>query len=252
MKSALEPAEVYDSCITVAHHYSRGLLTKDDDKPVAIAGIAEKYGETFGKVLGPYCSGLWQNFLIEGLRWTKTNSLVFGRRPKPRATTWSWMAIDGAILLPAPRKDQLFAEAVACVFSLRSGMFSYGAVTPGAFVILEGPVIEVTMVVERSSRLEFEYDLRVHNSTSESQDQGRECVGVGTLDPDGWPDNITFHCLGLPKRYSDDGAQDQNTVKCGGILLMLDPESDFYVRAGWFNGFSNFCERAELKKVVII
>jgi hypothetical protein len=119
-ESEIDHRKAYESWISVANDYSRGLLTKEDDKMVAIAGIAQRYGERFRQQLGVYHAGLWEIFLIEGLRWYVPPARIFAHIPEIfRALTWSWASVDGAFLCEVPDIDHLLAESLGCVIFLR-------------------------------------------------------------------------------------------------------------------------------------
>lgn len=70
--------------------YSSCALSKEQDKLVAILGIAQDFGQALGDEL---VAGLWKSRLLEELCWLR-KSLPFDRKdPGPskwRAPTWSW------------------------------------------------------------------------------------------------------------------------------------------------------------------
>lgn len=78
--------------------FSRRALTEPSDKLPALAGLAER----FSKCMPPdskYLAGLWSPWLIRQLAWRVTENEI-GKRPEDfRAPTWSWLSIDGPVVL---------------------------------------------------------------------------------------------------------------------------------------------------------
>ncbi|EXK86059.1 hypothetical protein FOQG_10108 [Fusarium oxysporum f. sp. raphani 54005] len=90
LKSTLEPREKW---VRAAEVYSRACLTKDTDKIVAIAGIAENLRAALGD---EYLVGLWRGNLVHELLWRSSSNGGDQSRPDPcLAPTWSWMAVKG-------------------------------------------------------------------------------------------------------------------------------------------------------------
>lgn len=74
--------------------YTSCHLTREEDKLVAISGVAKSFQASFGG--WEYVAGLWREHLISDMCWSIPNGL--GRRPKLyRAPSWSWASIDGEI-----------------------------------------------------------------------------------------------------------------------------------------------------------
>jgi len=78
--------------------YTKGALSFESDKLVALSGIASQ----LQKVLGDqYLAGLWSNHFADQLLWTaeyaSTRSRKSTRPHDYRAPSWSWAAIEGEI-----------------------------------------------------------------------------------------------------------------------------------------------------------
>lgn len=89
----------YDPWGHVVEVYTRTLLTKSQDKLIAISGIARKMSLTLDDV---YLAGLWRNNLINGLLWKVNMGEQIDGSPSRRTTvyrapTWSWASIDGMV-----------------------------------------------------------------------------------------------------------------------------------------------------------
>ncbi len=77
--------------------YSSCELTKQSDKLIAIAGIAERMAVLMEDV---YLWGMWKRKLPEGLPWCVKNTLEV-TRPRPSvAPSWSWASICGIVEHP--------------------------------------------------------------------------------------------------------------------------------------------------------
>lgn len=78
---------------SVVGTYTRGELTNETDKLVAISGVARYLAEKLG---AQYLAGIWKEHLPGALLW-----YVLGgpsvRLQIPRAPTWSWASVDGPI-----------------------------------------------------------------------------------------------------------------------------------------------------------
>jgi hypothetical protein len=188
---------------------------------VAIASIAERYGERFSEQLGFYCARLWSKFLIEGLRWRVQPARIYAHRPeKFRAPTWSWACVDGTIFSKTPNRDQLLAEDLSYMITVPATQgrpYEYGLVGP-SFLLLVGPIIKVAIAEEQTNKMpsRIGYDLYIFNPDEVEHES--ECIGVGNLNPGPVPEDINLHlyCFGLVK--ANEGTE-KNSAFCDGILL---------------------------------
>jgi hypothetical protein len=93
--SSLDNYTLWGSIIAT---YTKGALSFESDKLVALSGIAAQ----MHKVLGDqYLAGLWRNHFADQLLWTaeyaSTRSRNSTRPHDYRAPSWSWAAIEGEI-----------------------------------------------------------------------------------------------------------------------------------------------------------
>ena len=113
--------------------YSLRSMTYASDKLVALAGIAEKFGEALET---RYVAGFWEDHMLEYLMWdtgpgaTETSSY--------RAPSWSWASLDGAIIFDSAftRLDDQFDQAydcriLRCQVTLKDELLPYGEVIEG-------------------------------------------------------------------------------------------------------------------------
>jgi hypothetical protein len=258
----LSARDVYSTWVQCVNGFSHGLLTDDNDKFPAIAGIAERFGKMFGQQLGEYVAGSWSQFLIEGLRWMVQPRIEYMRRPAWRGPTWSWTAVNGARLRFPSTRERLLAEAIHSEVFLEAEKLIYGEVR-GGFIVVKGPLVSVNIATERSERLGLALgrDLFVREETENATGCTPPCIGVGIFDPldpalispvpgghGTWRPNRVY-CLGLATDDSPSG----DVRKVDGMLLTPAPEQeDIFIRCGMFWGFDNFLAHAPEDEVYII
>lgn len=257
----LSAQDIYVAWVQCVNTFSLGLLTHDNDKFPAIAGIAERFGKMFGQQLGEYVAGNWSQFLIQGLRWSVEFRIEYVRRPAWRGPTWSWTAVNGARLRSLSTRERLLAETIDSEVFLEAETLIYGEVR-GGFIVVKGPLVSVNVAPERSERLVLPgRDLFVREETANATECTPPCIGVGIFDPadpaliwpvhggDGTWTPTRAYCLGLATK--DPPSDDMR--KIDGILLTPAPEQeDIFIRCGWFWGFDNFLAHAQEDEVYII
>jgi hypothetical protein len=90
---------LYPQWERVARAYSRGALTKEEDKVIALAGIAQEIEVLYGD---QYLAGMWRRYLGEFLVWQIEDGRQDNGRPSRRpsvyrAPSWSWLSVDGVV-----------------------------------------------------------------------------------------------------------------------------------------------------------
>lgn len=96
---------VYQQWMYLLKAYSRCEFTHQEDRLVAMEGIAKMFEKHTGD---EYLAGLWRSRLVEGLNWIVVNPLA--RPPGFLAPSWSWASVNSAILpqsLNWPRDNDL-------------------------------------------------------------------------------------------------------------------------------------------------
>jgi hypothetical protein len=81
----------------IVEDYSSRLLTRSEDKVLAIQGLAN---EMKRYIDSPYISGLWYKNLPLDLLWRPSGWRNSCRAVSFRAPSWSWLAVDGPVELP--------------------------------------------------------------------------------------------------------------------------------------------------------
>jgi len=78
----------------IVEEFTSRVLTYEDDKLPAIAGIAKRFGVA---VDDSYHAGLWRQDLIRGLSWCAKDNTAICKARSPRAPSWSWASINGGV-----------------------------------------------------------------------------------------------------------------------------------------------------------
>jgi hypothetical protein len=101
--------------------YTTGNLSHEEDKLVAISGLAARLQGYF--LEAEYLTGLWKWNLVHQLLWETHPESIMGRtfsqRPKKyRAPSWSWASVDGEIVPWRPSRDKEKAHVFANVIDV--------------------------------------------------------------------------------------------------------------------------------------
>ncbi|KAJ3543531.1 hypothetical protein NM208_g2538 [Fusarium decemcellulare] len=78
----------------IVEWYSRCALTKETDKLPALSGIATIFQRVSHD---DYLAGLWARDFYKDLLWLSADGTRSKRPRTPRASTWSWASLDGAV-----------------------------------------------------------------------------------------------------------------------------------------------------------
>lgn len=156
-----------DGWRTIVMQYSTRKLTNQDDKLVAISGLAQMFmnSGTSQKVQGEcaayYLAGIWREGLPEQLlwhakdRWGRLGGLPHTRPLKYCAPTWSWASLDGPVLYGSTI-DELSSEITISESFCHpvSPLNPTGPVKSGYLVVtgLLAPVQIITATAEADSR----------------------------------------------------------------------------------------------------
>ena len=121
--------------------YTSCLLSKEDDRLVALSGIAEHFGEGLGL---EYLAGLWKSHLPCALLWVVPRGAISHRPKSYRAPSWSWASVEAASAgnnISADSDNQLLhAEMLHSEVTTSNG-HSYGEVITG-HLIIKGPLAQ--------------------------------------------------------------------------------------------------------------
>jgi hypothetical protein len=81
----------------IVEQYTERKLTVKDDRLIALAAVAEEYGNRDNREMGEsvqYLAGLWRPTIEQMWMWRYTDSSNNRRPKKYRAPTWSWASVD--------------------------------------------------------------------------------------------------------------------------------------------------------------
>lgn len=91
-----DQARLHDCWLGIVSKYSECLLTKESDKLIALAGLAQVVQQYMGCPATDYLAGLWRHSLVKDLLW----SAYTGRQERYetyQAPSWSWASVMGSV-----------------------------------------------------------------------------------------------------------------------------------------------------------
>lgn len=90
-----DSTQINNSWLVIVSRYSECDLTKEDDKLIALAGVAEMTQKALGCSELYYLAGLWKTSLVKDLLWRLVST---GERYDTyQAPSWSWASVKGAV-----------------------------------------------------------------------------------------------------------------------------------------------------------
>jgi hypothetical protein len=133
-----------DGWYKLVERYTSCGLTKEEDKLMALAGVAQRYLETSAGRTCKYLAGLWSGkYLLDNLLWSVRDiagsSVVHYRPTEYRAPTWSWASVEGRLAwtlrfrVLSPREDRL--AIIIDAFTVLKTSHATGQVTGGRLTI---------------------------------------------------------------------------------------------------------------------
>lgn len=131
-------AEPQKAWCSIVKAYSTAELTKDSDKLIAIAGVAEAMQE---RLCDRYVAGLWEANLLIELLWSASEA----HKPRPDpciAPTWSWLSTNSTVSVATHINSRKIRKHLAKVVStdidLLDPSYVTGNIHPGAAIQLRG------------------------------------------------------------------------------------------------------------------
>lgn len=120
--------DLFDRWVGIVHQYTRPDLTFPDDRLAAIGGVAAEIQERTGV---PYLAGLWDYDRLPSLLLWRVDSPLceLHPRPKSRAPSWSWVAVDGAVSINHSRAVVQSFRVLDTDISGGFGLSARGSVT---------------------------------------------------------------------------------------------------------------------------
>lgn len=233
---------------TMVEDYMRCKLTKEQDKLVAIGGVAQFWRHIL--IHPDYKAGMWLNELPGALLWhcePRPDSIYTSFRPKTyRAPSWSWASFEGPILfIEGPHGDPHCEVLEVHVENVTNNDF--GQVKSG-FIRLIGCMVEgYSMPADHSDSEHLYIPGKAEDEEWEGFCYPDELV---LLDYDRKKQEHKFQCFVVDKALSMRG---DHFVKG----LMLEPTADGkYKRVGLFliggDEASDFLTSGDKREIVIV
>lgn len=141
LNSILDESFRHMTWSSIVINYSRRLLTHENDKLPALAGIAALAQEVTNDV---YIAGHWKSNLLHSLLW-RTCHPESARRPvEYRAPSWSWTSVDGELLVSSgiPYADVSLAQINN--YDIQTKDDEFGEISGGYIEIL-GPLVKLVL-----------------------------------------------------------------------------------------------------------
>lgn len=130
----------------VLEEYTRRDITLEEDKLVALAGIASRFAEAQGNK-DVYLAGLWKSRICEQLLWYSFDSEI-ARSSVYVAPSWSWASLKtpkgvkwgwGGSRRDKYAQGHLYVEMIECETTVKTTELPFGQVTSGR-IRLRGPL----------------------------------------------------------------------------------------------------------------
>ena len=159
-----------DAWEVVVPIYSRALLTRPEDKAMAIYGLANLVEERTGD---QYFAGLWIKDLVKQLLWrVSLDATPNGRplaRPKThRAPTFSWLSVDSAVIMTLNHLDPTFVAEVVEFDADETTAQSTG-ISTGQFIRLKGFLKRALLNADNSTTLGRRWYITLANGNGEDR-----------------------------------------------------------------------------------
>jgi hypothetical protein len=163
--------DVYCYWWKIVETYSQCNLTREEDKLVAISGLAKEVYTALGGH-DEYLAGLWRRNILSQLLWFIGGGWrTYGVRPERyRAPSWSWASIDGRISIPAHTNPTNLNFLVTLIDAHvdHSTENAFGQVKNG-YIRLCGPLLTITFEEKEpdDELMDSEYDAFLNGQQTE-------------------------------------------------------------------------------------
>ncbi|KAF4624548.1 hypothetical protein G7Y89_g13622 [Cudoniella acicularis] len=212
----------------VVEVYTTCNLTKQEDKLMALAGMAQRYLETKPDPTSKYLAGIWSGqTLLANLLWASRDPDTLDHAPfRPegyRAPSWSWASIQGKIHFPllqtVSNPKIIEVSNIVAAFTSLGSPYPTGQVTDGQLVI-RGSLVKAELSDWKTWQTPNGVCLRFNGL--------KPSIDPLVLDDLVAPRPETCFCLGILEIIHEQGV-----LFYGLGLERL--ETGFYRRIGYFN-----------------
>ena len=172
----LFPSQSYQKWQRLVAWYSACIVTKEEDKLVAISGIARQFHAALGS---EYLAGLWRDNLPNELIWRvgRAESDNVRHPSKYRAPSWSWASVD----MPIINKfvDHELVAVIAVIDSSIDYLSSdpFGQIT-GGWIRVRGTLHAALLYPSDNYSWDLKYNIVLPNT-------GRQLYAMPDVDPRG-------------------------------------------------------------------
>lgn len=134
--------------------YKTQQLTKRSDTFPALSGLAKAISDRAGASLGPYCAGLWGNYLHDGLCWSVAGEAEIDEEDtdeKYIAPSWSWASICGRVTWHGgenyEKDDKFELLSLNCV---AKGHNLLGELKQGSSIVVRANIVPAIEIMGKS------------------------------------------------------------------------------------------------------
>ena len=126
----------------IVYNYTGRMVTQIEDKLIALAGVASRFGARWKK--GEYLAGLWLDNLQHDLLWHMADGAQSPRPKEYRAPSWSWASVEGPVVAAKlhPHETPLY-KLKGHGLTLVSDILSFGGVA-AAYLTLSARLQKAT------------------------------------------------------------------------------------------------------------
>ena len=153
----LKPSENYKNWQRLVEGYSSCKLTKEEDKLIALSGIARRFHSALGS---EFLAGLWRQNLPMELIWRvgRAESDSVGQPSRYRAPSWSWASVDAQIINKFVDCELLSLIAVTDSHLERLGSDPFSQVT-GGWIRVRGTLHPALLYPSDNYNWDLKYNL---------------------------------------------------------------------------------------------
>jgi hypothetical protein len=221
--------ESHDVCQAwrfMVESYSSMKLSVSEDRPIAIAALAEEYEARYSFLLGgstkgsEYLAGHWSDDFLESLMWSVAGAKNV--RPAYRAPSWSWLSVDGAVNFRCHHAvEDEYLRIIDISLTPREPSLTYGALRDG-FMKVQGSLIRALWHDEPEEVL---FNGRPRRSTTALILHGNSTSEADTWRVDAWPDTLESVPHGRARPIH---ALLLNVAPNGSVdFMLLHPETEY-------------------------
>lgn len=214
------PEQELQSWSKIIKIYTRCSLTNENDRLIAISGVARQHQKKNGD---KYFAGLWQSRIREQMCWYTYNKHRQHLKEKTSpAPSWSWAAVNQEVSFPRDRKmiHEAYIDVTKVDIALENVNDPFGGVKSGVLTLRSKSMITYEMKSPFSS-----YDMITIGKLSfDNFDTWWDSINCGL---ESYPTSILILPIGV---FEDSG----DTEIEGLLLIHTNQENGQYERVGHF------------------